>query len=515
MKKSLFNLFFYLVGCVALAQPAPIAWHKNYGGSQNDTSSEILQAPDGGYVVAGTSNSTDIDCVCNHGGDDFLVIKTDQEGHVLWRKCYGGTADDVLNTMILTDDGGYLLGGQTKSSDGDVTGNINHTTTGGNWLVKINEQGSLLWQTFMPLAGETSSSVQTIVELSNHNFVVAGRTYLPLSGFGETDAFVTIVDQNGAYDSNDFHIIGGELTDVVKSIKPTTDGGYVLSGFTYSRTGIFAENHSWLASNSDAWVIKLNAALEFEWHQLYGASMNESALNIELTSDGGFVCFGNSDTYNGGLLSHGSSDYWLFKIDSAGALQWQKYYGGSNHDVGRSLKKTADDGFLLFGWALSNNGDVAFSYNNWDYWLIKTNSAGEMQWQKCLGTADFEDGVAMHQNTDGSLILTGNILSQALNTTGLHGGWDIWLVKVSAEQMARASFENKKMVLYPNPVDDLLTIDMQTPIQKVTVTDLLGHIVCEQNQNLKTLATQSWPAGVYLIKVYSNDKTYVSKLIKR
>ncbi|MDR3271999.1 MAG: hypothetical protein LBT29_00750 [Flavobacteriaceae bacterium] len=145
MKKILFSLFVFSLAGIAIAQtPAPaIEWQKCFGGSSGDDVSSVQQTSDGGYIVAGNTESNDGDVSDNHGNYDAWIVKLDASGNLLWQKCLGGSGEDIAFSIQQTSDGGYIAAGYTDSNDGDVSGN--HGNRDG-WVVKLDASGNLLWQ---------------------------------------------------------------------------------------------------------------------------------------------------------------------------------------------------------------------------------------------------------------------------------------------------------------------------------------------------------------------------------
>src|SRR5690242_19546280 len=141
--KSAINIFLLLISPLALlSQAPPIQWEKSFGGSNDDVASSIIQTSDGGFITAGWAQSNNGNVTGNHGGYDSWIVKTDASGNLQWQKTYGGTANDFAQCIRQTTDGGYIVAGESQSNNGDLT--LNH---GGDdfWVFKLYVNGNLVW----------------------------------------------------------------------------------------------------------------------------------------------------------------------------------------------------------------------------------------------------------------------------------------------------------------------------------------------------------------------------------
>ncbi len=133
----------------------------------------------------------------------------------------------------------------------------------------------------------------------------------------------------------------------------------------------------------------LAQAPTIEWQKCLGGSNDDWAYSIQQTSDSGFIVAGYTESSNGDVSgNHGDYDYWVVKLNSSGDILWQKCLGGTNVDQAFSIQQTSDGGFIVAGGTFSNDGDVSGNHGNSDYWVVKLNSSGTIEWQKCLGGTD-------------------------------------------------------------------------------------------------------------------------------
>ncbi len=356
-----------------------IEWQKSLGGSGSESCNSIQQTNDGGYIVAGFSNSNDGDVSGNHGNFDYWVVKLTSIGAIEWQKSYGGSGDDWARSIQQTNDGGFIVAGSSNSNDGDVT--VNH---GGDdyWVVKLSNMGTIDWQksyggtvVITPINQQTDKAFS--IQLTNDGgYIVAGSSLsndVDVSGnHGQRDCWVVKLSSMGTIEWQ--KSLGGTDTDEASSIQQTIDGGYIVAGYSYSNDGDVSGNHGF----SDCWVVKLSNIGTIEWQKSLGGSVGDFARSIELTNEGGYILAGYSDSNDGDVsVNNGDSDYWLFKLTSMGAIEWQKSLGGTTSDGAWDIKQTSDGGYIVLGGSSSNDGDVLCNnVGGWgSCWVVKFNSS--------------------------------------------------------------------------------------------------------------------------------------------
>src|ERR1035437_4895012 len=351
----------------SFAQPA-IQWEKCLGGSSNDYGYCIQQTRDSGYVVIGITGSTNGNVTGFHGGTDTWIAKLDRDGTIQWENCYGGTGGDEGTFIRQTTDEGYIFAGSTTSNDGDVIG---FHGTEDVWVVKLNDTGVIQWS----------------------------KCY------------------------------GGSGDDWASSIQQTTDGGYIIAGFTTSNDGDVSGIHG----GGDCWVVKITDSGAIQWQKCYGGANDESATSIVQTSDSGYVFTANTYSNDGDVTGmHGIDDYWVVKLDTGGAIQWAKCYGGSQDEEPSSIIQTLDGGYAVAGVTGSSDGDVSGNHGNYDYWIIKLSDTGALQWQICLGGTNDDEATSIIQTNDTNYVIAGYAFSHDGEVTGNIGAEDYWIVKLDA-----------------------------------------------------------------------------------
>ena len=229
--------------------------------------------------------------------------------------------------------------------------------------------------------------------------------------------------------------LGGTGEDRANSIQQTSDGGYIVAGYSKSNNGNVTGNHGYF----DYWIVKLNSVGTIEWQKSLGGTNLDYVKLIKQTEDGGYIVVGGSASNDGDVTgNHGGNDYWIVKLDSEGGIEWQKSLGGTNSDFAYSIQQTTDGGYIVAGESYSNDGDVTghhgtTSYS--DYWIVKLNNVGDIEWQKSLGGTGYEAASTIQQTKDGGFIVAGYSASNDGDVTGHHGQaykYDYWIVKLSS-----------------------------------------------------------------------------------
>jgi hypothetical protein len=381
-------------------------------------------------VVAGHTFSNDGDVSGNHGREDFWVVKLNpSDGSIIWQKTLGGSSDDQAYSIIESSDGSYVVAGVMLSNDGDVSGNHGGWDF---WVVKLRpSDGSIIWQ--RTLGGSDWDGATSIIESSDGSYVVAGYAWSndgDVSGnHGRYDFWVVKLN------SSDGSIIwqrtlGGSGFDEANSIIESSDGSYVVAGLTASNDGDVSGNHGW----GDFWVVKLRPSDgSIIWQRTLGGSSYDEAYSIIESSDGSYVVAGFTDSNDGDVSGyHGSGDFWVVKLrPSDGSIIWQKTLGGSRWDEGYSITQSSDGSYVVAGLTASNDGDVSANHGLSDYWVVKLRpDDGSIIWQKTLGGSGEDKAYSITQSSDGSYVVAGWASSNDGDVSGNHGSADYWVVKL-------------------------------------------------------------------------------------
>ncbi|MBK7566234.1 MAG: S8 family peptidase [Bacteroidetes bacterium] len=234
--------------------------------------------------------------------------------------------------------------------------------------------------------------------------------------------------------------IGGSSSDYLYSVQQTTDGGYILGG--YSSSGISGDKTEACLGGSDYWVVKLNNSGAIEWQNTIGGNGGDVLYSIQQTTDGGYILGGNSKSGISGDKTEAnivtsSDDYWVVKLNSSGAIEWQNTIGGSYYDLLQSIQQTTDGGYILGGssWSGISGDKTEACLGIYDYWIVKLNSGGTIEWQNTIGGNDSDYLQSIQQTTDGGYILGGSSrsgISGDKTEASLGGPDDYWVVKLNS-----------------------------------------------------------------------------------
>jgi len=347
-----------------------IAWSSVYGGSDDDYGAYIFQTSDKGFFIAGSTKSNDSIVTGHLGWRDFWLLKTNAYGIFEWQKCLGGSHEDIIFDCIPTESGGYVLCGESRSSDGDLTVNNGEYDL---WMLEVDTIGIIKWQ--KSIGGSEVDCGYKIINSKNGGYVICG--------------------------SSESHTINGV---------PTGVKGY-----------------------NDYWILETDSIGNIIWQKFYGGTYQDAAWDIMYTNDGGLITCGSTGSQDGDVTgSHGGWDGWILKMDSIGNIIWKKCYGGSAWDTFHHIEKCEDGGYIVSGETASNDGDVSGNHGEYDVWLVKLDSLGNIESQKCFGGSDIENAGAMLQTTDGERILYSNSKSNDGDVSGNHGSVDGWCFKIDS-----------------------------------------------------------------------------------
>ena len=316
------------------------------------------------------------------------LIKIDSEGTLLWQKCYGGLGSDgAMRIFENNDNSNYIIGG-SFSSDGDIS-NDPYPNSGDYWIIKIDSIGNIIWDRIV--GGPGDEQIWTGTKTSDGGIIAFGNTKAGggdvANFYGYDDMWMVKLSSVGTKEW-DF-TIGTSWIDVGKAIIETNDGGYLSGGSSQIEAGgnISCEPFNY---EVQAVLMKLDSNRNIEWQQCYGGSSDDDIDGILELSDG-YIFIGNGSSSDGDLVGsgwHGGGDIWIVKIDFSGNIVWQKCFGGSLGEYSSNIYQTKDGGFVVIGNTQSHDGDVVGNHsinNRYDIWMFKINREGELLWQKCIG----------------------------------------------------------------------------------------------------------------------------------
>lgn len=506
------------------AQAPNIEWAKCFGGNAQDEGTQVLQTGDGGYLVGGRSNSTTGGNITIPHSNDIVLLKLDSSGAIEWQQTYGGSWGEWLTDLKSTPDGGYVLAANTGSSDGDITANHGGMDF---WVVKLDALGNIQWE--KTYGGSNTDEAESIALTSDGGYIVCGQTLSnngDVTGFHGPvahDAWVIKIDAMGNLMWN--KSLGGSSNDHGRCIVQLNDGGYLLAGNTNSLDGQVSQHIGMSVCAMDYWIVQLNPVGEILWDRCIAASVGSSDLggsyaeDLIQTSDGGFLLSGYGDAnygYNPEQLMNG---FQIVKLTATGAVTWQKKFGGFENDQPHKAIETSDGNFVIAGFTRSSNGYITTHHggalSNDDFWIVKINPAGTILWQQCYGGTGSEQARDILQTTDGGFIAIGQTRSNDHDVTGLFASSDYWVVKLSAESLGMPDHATGLMITYPNPATDFVQFNSPQLPDHVTVFDTNGKRVIEITRSgIEKIDISALRGGLYLIEAKSGKNSFLQKIVK-
>lgn len=308
---------------------------------------------------------------CSNGDDS----NSTSDGEVTFVKTFGGSKNDSAQSVIATMDGGYAILGFTQSMDGDITDKQNESFD--YWVLKFTAEDQLEWQ----------------------------KTY------------------------------GGSADERGRSIIQTQDGGYAIIGFSLSNDGDVTDN----AGLQDYWLAKLDVNGNISWQKSFGYQGADSGISVIQTNDQGYLVSGILDvTASGGLGNssrsenrHAGGDYWVLKLDTAGTIEWSRYFGGNSTDTPEGIVQTDDNGFIIVGGSDSDDTDISNNLGSYDFWVVRISASGNLVWEKSYGGDQIDEARAIVKSDDGNFIITGDTRSNDNDISNNNGAADLWLIKIS------------------------------------------------------------------------------------
>ena len=500
-----------IILCAAFQLPAQKAllWQKSYGGSGHEYIHQVYPLAGGGFVFTGYSESAGGDLPGNNGGEDLWVARANASGGIIWSYNYGGSEDDQGWEIIQTPDGGFIVVGNTESVDGDVSGH--HGSYGTDvWVLRLNAAGQLIRQKCF--GGSEDDDAEAVCMVNGNSFLIGASTYSydgDVSGnHGTYESDIWVVSTDTLLQLLGQRCVGGtdyeECMDIV--FYPT--GGCVVTGRTYSADGDVTGYHS----GSDMLIAKLNGTLNVDWAHAFGGSQTEEGNSLVVNSDGTIMALGYTSTHNNGDVTghhgaQGSDDFWLVKTNSAGFLQWAECFGGSGDDQANGLCPAAGGGYVMCGLTNSTDGDVSGFHSamfNPDFWVAGCSESGSFLWQRCCGGTGQDESFRISEESPGNFVVSGFTYSSDYDVTVNYGDADGWIIRLNGMAELGNIPVDGGIAVGPNPVNSKLTVSIATS-GRAEIADFTGK-VCRQmvfNGNF-TLDVSELPAGMYFMKLFTD-----------
>jgi hypothetical protein len=317
--------------------------------SDGGTVNSLIGTSDGGYAIAG-------EIAVNYRRDDFLLVKLDELGKMVWVKTYGGLDYDSASLVIETSDGGYAIAGSKV---------IPGTSGKDFWLVKTDAYGNMEWnQTY----GEEgyALAVYSVVETSDGGYAIAGSTYVGVLDSRDSNNLILVkTDASGNVEWNQIFRREGE-NEHCSALVATSDGGYAIAGYSKEPGPDY---------DYSALLVKFDTYGNVEWSDTHSPQITNKFHSLIATSDGGLAMAGQTGEIR--MDGYYYSEFWLIKTDASGNMEWSQTYNRPDfEDIAQLLIETSDGGYIVAGrsprsWAGED-----------DTWLVKTDAYGNMDWNQ-------------------------------------------------------------------------------------------------------------------------------------
>lgn len=385
-------IFTFFFGCVKSElsienKNYELNYIKSFGGSNDDEANDIINTSDGGFMVIGSSTSSD-GLIQNKMGleSDIILMKFDSDKSIEWVKNYGGSKDDRGQSVVEVSGIGYALLGYSMSNDGDASSNEGFHD---NWVILIDSKGDIIWEKSYGFSGHDHA--YNIIKTKDGNLFFNG--------------FLDVTASRGL----------GSTKKVGKSIKH----------------GV-----------GEFWCHKIDLGGNILWRKYFGGTNNDRSYDSVETSDGDFLIVGSSESNDIDISSpKGSYDIWVIKLSSNGDLLWERSYGGSKYETANSIIQSADKKIHILGSTLSNDKNISFQMGSSDFWLLTIDSDGNLLSEQTFGGSNFDKGKKIEIDSKDNLWLTGYSRSIDFDFSFNNGKNDAVLIQLSKNRILKEVFE--------------------------------------------------------------------------
>jgi len=469
--KGLFLLIYVLI---FYTSPAQIMFQRHYGGSGDDGGNSVIQTSDGGYLVAGLTDSW------GAGSKDIYLIKTNEYGDTTWTKHYGGyNWDDAAAVIEGTDNNFYITGGVSSFGNGATDA----------FLMKVSSVGDSVW--LKTYGGTEDDDGYDLLQCNDGGFMITGASCSFAIGFSSVYAIRT--DANGdtlwtrTYEKEDFN--------GAYSVIQTTDNGFLFAGVTGTAG----------SSTYDCYVVRINSAGDTLWTKTYGGSSYDVMTCVCKLTDGNYLLSGATWSFGAG-----GYDMYLIKIDTNGGVIWEKTYGGTANDYGYYCIASS------FG-AVIVGETSSFGHGGSDAYMVAVNQNGDTLWTHVYGGADDDLVNCIKETTDGGYIMSGL-------TYSFSGTMDAYLIKTRSDGYAGIEYNEMPEItinVYPNPCCEILNIrasifsesDVTVELLNLQGQKLLGERIIQTSNNQVSLNVSALPSGIYYVSLFSGENQISKKII--
>lgn len=492
-----------------ICQAPSILWERSFGGTDDDEAKSVFADSLGNIFVFGYTLSTDGNVSMPLGCSDFWLLKIDPNGNLLYNKSIGSNGCEEGYSGQPTFDNGFILCGRASS-------NLLPGCHGWGidvYIFKADSMGNMEWEyCYGSLGDEYGVKIKQTLD-SGYVFLakVTYNTGAVTGYYGSYDWWVNKIDKNGT--SLWSRCLGGTGWDTPTSIVELSDRNILVTGSNGSSDG----DVTCTSLDRTCRVVKLDSAGNFLWDRCYGGSTgSEMGYDIIESKNGGFYVAASTSSYDGDVIGHiAAVDIWVFEADSSGTILWSNCYGGFSEEEPASISKTSDGGLLISGRTTSQiNHSMPF-----DFFVIKTDSIGNLQWQTNLGGNDWDEAFGAVETTDNNFVVAGFTKSNDFDVSFNHGRKDVWVVKLAAP-VGIVDISNLVSALNCSLNDGNLELSFSTTKEEevsISLVDITGRNVFSKKVNsskgfnqfqFQVIASKS----IYFLKIQTKAGVITKKI---
>lgn len=458
-----------------------MGFERFYGGDSLDYGNWIIEDSNRNLIVAGTTN------LYTTTGFDFYIVKTNYLGDTIWTRTFGGANIDDGTSVVQCPDGGYVVVGSSNSFNAEELFDI--------YIVKVDTNGAIGWVKLYG-SGEDDYAANVIKTIDNGFAITGTYNYYPdySLGYYVGDAYLIKTDAVG--DTLWTKHYGGSDDDAGQYVAQTRDGGYIIAGYTYS----FGPG---TVDTSNIYLIKTNIFGTIQWQK--GIDCNHSfdyGFWACQEDDGGYTIIG--DSYFPGR----NWDAIMLKTDSLGNPLWYRTFGDTSQDICFSATKTTNKNYILVGQTSS------FGANWIDLYVVKTDSIGNLLWQKKFGGPGIDRGYSVIEASNGGYIITGLFGGDTLRSLG-----DLYILKIDTGGVVVEVRDAKTMKplslflnVYPNPFNSALMLEF-TLGATVEIYNTIGDRIAQITSERLWIPPAGLSGGMYFVKAKLGKEEIVKRVI--
>ncbi|MFN3195779.1 MAG: choice-of-anchor D domain-containing protein [Chlorobiota bacterium] len=437
------------------------SWIKLYGGSKIDVAESIVQTNDLGYSLIGYTGSNDFDIINKESSlnEDILLLKLYNDGSIEWQKTYGDDYQDRGNSILQTEDEGFLLTGYKTNKVGIIESDIN------GWVLKLDSEGEIEWT--KEYGGSDEDYLTRAIETLDGSYLLGGESKSDdgdlSSNVDDRDSWLIKINKNGDIIWSKSY--GKQQYDGIRTLINTFDGGYIIS------INMFSEDYDidGFYGNDDALVIKIDSYGEIEWSKIYGGTSKDYLNSIILTEDNYYILAGYSTSINGLVNGKSEGNGWLLKINHNGDVIWSKTY-----DISISGVFEQESGELIIV------GKNTMELNN--YYIYNLNSNGDLisKYKSFNGGTDRDYLYSPIETSNNNYVLCGFTATDDFGNPIASNRYNVLIVKAPGPSQPLQSDTSDAVfsIIMPEPVIQNNDIDMGEMIVGNTKDTIVSSVIC-------------------------------------